>query len=254
MIDICDTFTNQKEALDILSNDKVKALSLSGVTGNRIKSYLKKEVRFSDDVKSIVLPNEKGVYESIYAFGKIENGYLDVEVGSKGAKCYWAYDDKIIGSIADSRIYKSYYDNSTKNIKGGIRTDKVKLILKGILNRLQHLKSLPEQWDSYNAKKIEWFSFCNAIVLFFEAFTLCNKIDIPFPFIGPVANGGIKVEWDTLAKKLHFIIPPKDGDKWEYSKEDLLNMDIPKEYGIANGRSPLVEIIVKWFFDEQISY
>ena len=86
--------------------------------------------------------------------------------------------------------------------------ESLKLEHPDVAERLSHLFTLPPNWDGYGASVISATAVnaCTRLILSIEP-TLYSKAGAPF--IAPMADGGIELEWDCVrTKELMLTIPP----------------------------------------------
>lgn len=70
------------------------------------------------------------------------------------------------------------------------------------LQRISYLLQLPENWDSYGAKKID-------VSIAYHSIDILQKVsrpDIPPPNIVPTVNGRLQFEWHTNGIDLEFEV------------------------------------------------
>ena len=65
--------------------------------------------------------------------------------------------------------------------------------LKKSLEKLEEFKTLKPNWDSYGAKSINF----DLISKTRDLLNSINMVDVPEPFLAPVSDGGVNIEWDT---------------------------------------------------------
>jgi len=214
---------------------------------DRIETFLKSERKFSDEnEQNILFTNEKGNYEGAHSTGKIGDRFFTAKIGLKEENSYWCYNNRYFPLAPMRRSYVKHHESSIKNIKSIGRGKQVGILQNNIVKRLGALKSLSDNWDSYGAKEVTWYAFCNALMLFSEIIMNAKNMNIPQPFIAPISNGGLKIEWETLIRQFYFTIPPESSYNWEYSKYDLL-FDGEKFYDVASNKSAIIYLTLNWF-------
>ena len=88
---------------------------------------------------------------------------------------------------------------------------KTKRLPKSVLNRLNTLAQLPQNWDSYGAPPINSQTTERAALTLREILGT-GEVEVPLPFIAPAGDGTIVMEWKTDAgKELILDVPPNDG-------------------------------------------
>jgi hypothetical protein len=234
------------------SNEQVSLVDNCIEENGRITSFLKNERKFSDDVKQIVfLSNEKGTYRGIYSEGVVGGNYFILKAGLKDKENYWFYNNKYYPVSLEEKPYITHYENKIKNIKSDGRAKDLEILLDNISKRIRALKSLPNNWDSYDAKEVTWDAFCKAGLLFSEIILKAKTTDIPQPFIAPISNGGLKIEWETIRKQLYFIIPPSNAYNWEYSTCDSLTGLESKKYFESKSGKEIIDLALDWFLQHE---
>lgn len=82
-----------------------------------------------------------------------------------------------------------------------------------LLDRLDGLLGLPENWDSYGASRIE-----NAAVATAKKLLIALEVELESEpeggapcFLGPVSDGGIQLEWQSANRLLEVTVGPDGG-------------------------------------------
>ena len=84
--------------------------------------------------------------------------------------------------------------------------------------KLQQLKSLPPNWDSYGSCPIQ----PEVIEMASSLLTGLAKLDMPEPHIVPVPGGGIQFEWENSERGLEIeILPDKSIEYLLLEKEGM---------------------------------
>ncbi|MHA1253660.1 MAG: hypothetical protein ACTSRP_27080 [Candidatus Helarchaeota archaeon] len=86
------------------------------------------------------------------------------------------------------------------------------------INNLMGLFYLPENWDSYEGKRISFNTITRGIELLGEVFKTMDEINkyIFCPFIAPCPDGSVQLEWEFNEKELEIIIPSLSDDSLRY--------------------------------------
>lgn len=80
--------------------------------------------------------------------------------------------------------------------------------------KLNELLNLPDDWDSYGAKKVD----VNSTIFVFELLTTLIERDVPEPSIVPTVEGGIQLEWHI--KDINFEVEINPDRNTSYYFED----------------------------------
>jgi hypothetical protein len=109
------------------------------------------------------------------------------------------------------------------------------------LNALKKLTSLRPNWDSYSGLIISTESLANARLLL----SSIRADQIPGPFIAPISNGGVALEWTQAPRDLEIELLP-DG-----SVEILTaNGDNIREIRISTPEDVPINRLVEWVFSD----
>ena len=109
--------------------------------------------------------------------------------------------------------------------------------------RLEHLASLPQNWDSYGAAPICPTVIKRAREVLQEALAVGGN-DIPLPFIAPSPDGGLELEFETESRKeLMLDIPPAEGPLAFLLVEPTSQGQERETEGTINGSHSLEEVI-----------
>jgi hypothetical protein len=76
--------------------------------------------------------------------------------------------------------------------------------------RLRHLSQLPEGWDSYGGRPVSPEVIEEAKSVLLEAIAP-GGLGLPAPFIAPISNGGIGLEWKLESGKEFVLEIPPEG-------------------------------------------
>ena len=84
--------------------------------------------------------------------------------------------------------------------------------------KLEELRELGPNWDSYGGKRITGSAISQAGILL----ALLKAIGVDDPFIVPMSNGGIAFEWHQEGQDLEIEISPegKLGDMFHQKIDD----------------------------------
>lgn len=116
------------------------------------------------------------------------------------------------------------------------------LWLEYVGDKLNKLLSLPANWDSYGAERID----LQAAITTLQLLTRLMSEEIPLPDIVPVNNGGIQVEWHTQGIDIEIEIP--SSGNIQYYFEDLSSNAEPIENDIERWgaiSSPILQDFVE---------
>lgn len=112
--------------------------------------------------------------------------------------------------------------------------------------KLQELKDLPENWDSYGSCPI------HSDVIEMSASLLADlaKIKIPNPLILPVSGGGVQLEWRKHNAELEIeVLPNKTVEYLVVDKEGkMLEGQLPQNVHIAE-----IACLTNWFMSDEPS-
>ncbi|MBM3943539.1 MAG: hypothetical protein FJ316_11610 [SAR202 cluster bacterium] len=90
------------------------------------------------------------------------------------------------------------------------KAEGVNILPQEVVDRLEHLATLPPDWDSYGAVPIKPEAIEKTKAMFKQILPLVRK-DVPLPFIAPSPDGGVEWEWTVPSgKELLLDIPPDD--------------------------------------------
>jgi hypothetical protein len=126
---------------------------------------------------------------------------------------------------------------------------KVQLGSHSIVEKLKSFAALEANWDSYDAKPIEWSTIIRAIKFsnhILYAIDSQDKDVVPRPFIAPRSDGGVQFEWSTCYKELILTIPAKENELMEYLKTDINSGEEKEEEGEVSSIEELVHIVTDW--------
>ena len=73
-----------------------------------------------------------------------------------------------------------------------------------IVEKINYLLALPEDWDSYGAKRINEKAALNTLKLLLSVM----EEKTPFPSIVPISSGDLQVEWHVFGINLEIAIDP----------------------------------------------
>lgn len=109
--------------------------------------------------------------------------------------------------------------------------------LKKSLEKLEEFKTLKPNWDSYGAKSINF----DLISKTRDLLNSINMVDVPEPFLAPVSDGGVNIEWDTPNRYLSVKVR-SEGVRFFGVKRDE---DEKKEKGLVDlheGLDPVLQL------------
>ena len=116
---------------------------------------------------------------------------------------------------------------------------------RSVAEKLVDFKDLPENWDSYGAKKINTRVIVECLQIF--SALLVNRL-LPEPSVFPVADGSVQLEWSIC--DLDLEIQVYSGNKIHILFEDLIgDIDVVDEvitYDFKNIAKILNEFEVRW--------
>lgn len=90
-----------------------------------------------------------------------------------------------------------------------------------VVNRILELERLPADWDGYGSPPIGHETASRTIWLLSRIADLGIET-LPAPFVGPVAGGGIILEWTVGSRELSIVVLPEgkiDYLKWETGEQ-----------------------------------
>lgn len=99
-----------------------------------------------------------------------------------------------------------------------------------LLKALQEVVLLPENWNSYGARRVTPDAIVATIVLLMR--TMSD--DTPLPVVVPTVRGGVQLEWHTGSVDLEMTISPvgrysafysndSTGTEWEQGEQDFVS-------------------------------
>lgn len=97
-----------------------------------------------------------------------------------------------------------------------------------LMRGLADLLTLPVNWDTYGAPPIEW-------IVAKQAFQLMSDIldvEDPAPWVVPMSNGGIQLEWHENGSDLEIEIEPEGiahGYWFHEETEKEVSLEVPKD-------------------------
>lgn len=74
----------------------------------------------------------------------------------------------------------------------------------GVIDKINTLSNLPKDWDSYGAPPID------RKVLLIACAVLARLVGLPYPWIVPMVNGGICLEWHFNQRDIEVEITSED--------------------------------------------
>src|SRR5581483_7638676 len=77
--------------------------------------------------------------------------------------------------------------------------------LRRMVDELDELTSLPENWDGYGSLPIQARAKETALKLI----ELLDQLDMPIPHFAPVSGGGLQMEWQKGKRELELEILPQ---------------------------------------------
>lgn len=75
-----------------------------------------------------------------------------------------------------------------------------------VIERLRHIRELPEGWDTYGSRAVQTSALAMAVAVLVAA----SAAGMPAPFVGPVSGGGLQFDWTTARGDLEIEVLP-DG-------------------------------------------
>jgi hypothetical protein len=171
--------------------------------------------------------------------------YLPVDPSSSH-KGYFACDtwitDKHKGIIIKhSPNYPGSYSNSMSEIQRSLLNWTLNTNYEEAFNKIGQFSSLGSNWDSYGSSSIDGNSVLNAIKLLKDILTIQKEeeFNVPAPFVTPLSDGGVQLEWEIGSKYLELSLMPGLEEITYFATEDD-NCDVTSE-----GSLPYTEWLVK---------
>ncbi len=96
------------------------------------------------------------------------------------------------------------------------------------VDRLRHLLALAENWDSYGASPVSEVAVRDVLVLLQDLMPMTWQA----PFIAPLANGGLQVEWAMHEVEVGFLVNPDEG-----TTAYVFSEDTDEEWSLSGPRS-----------------
>jgi hypothetical protein len=109
----------------------------------------------------------------------------------------------------------------------------------GALQRLETLRQLPENWDTYGSREIQGPALAGALQLLMWV----DQGKFPVPQLLPVSGGGIQAEWSSHGRSLEIVIMP-DGAA-EYIR--VYDEDHIEDGDLTSFRDPEILKHMYWF-------
>ena len=199
--------------------------------------------------------------------GDRANDDSDVQIFSN-----WIFQNDYIFSESNKREIKEYCFSSLANaifpeveieaLKGELQstwvgtigqietTSRAQIALETVIPRLISFSTLREDWDSYGAENIEWRTIARVLELLFTIFDYIdheNDINIPIPFVAPLPDGGIQIDWKTCFKELIIVVPEDPKEKLEYLTVRRTIQGEKETETVANSIDEIVDVVKEWF-------
>lgn len=197
--------------------------------------------------------NQTNAYiDVLFSVDNIYGGYHSFAmIDKRGIKefSFGRPQNLIVPKVDSLIIRKEKSTTSTENLAEARTISKVQRGSFSIVERLKSFATLRANWDSYDAKPIEWSTINRAIA--FTCHVLYdidsqNKDVVPCPFIAPRSDGGIQFEWTTCYKELIHSIPEKENELIEYLKVDSVSGEEKEEEGEVSSIDDIVDIVTEW--------
>lgn len=96
------------------------------------------------------------------------------------------------------------------------------------VDRVRHLLSLPSDWDSYGARPVREVAVRDVLMLLQEIMPITRRL----PFIAPLSDGGLQVEWSMRVIDVGFLVHPDEG-----ATAYVLSDDVDQEWTLSGPRS-----------------
>jgi len=190
---------------------------------------------------------QSGDYKGVYS-------YISY-VGGNYVMPYGFGDSYKVGERNESVIpYNAKLDTSIKNYAYIASPDSIGEYFTSISETIKSFSTLQEKWDSYNAKKISWYAIIEALLFFmkFSMYTRSEVVNIPEPFVAPLASGGIQIEWETLFRKFHFRIPVAPTKGIEYLKIEIVDGEEVRSFETAKNIDDVFCMVSDWLLNIKI--
>ena len=231
----------------------------------------------SEDLsKAAVKPSEQVYYSFLRSYTptyteNLSNDRTNLLTGSQIVFRSNVGERFFAGEIVSGRYLKSYFysaaeiDRSKDSVKRfddehlvSVRTwtyadklPRIKKISKSvshIIYQLRRYASFKAGWDGENAQKITWDTITRAISLVVALVHQLDQTgnDLGIPCVGPMADGGIEFELETLFKEFIITIPPSANDEISFLKIDKSGEEEVEEESTASDLE-IPSLIIDWF-------
>lgn len=145
-----------------------------------------------------------------------------------------------MNTILDTEAYSidpvNFSIRSRSEHRGAFGEDLVPEWWSSAIQRILFLLELPDNWDSYGAKKVDRNIAFQAVQILQQI----SRPDIPPPSIVPTVNGRLQFEWHTNGIDLEFEV--MSAALISASYEDH-NSDIEWDKDLDYNLSPLTEVL-----------
>lgn len=147
-----------------------------------------------------------------------------------------------------SSLQIPYFKNSIRNanISGGI--DRIQIGVQQIFKKLQKFSTYKKGWDGEGANPIEWDTVLNVLDFYGQLMLQLRrkKKATPLPFVAPVPDGSIQLEWRTYCKEFTVTMPANGLGKMTFLKVENKMLGEDEEEGSSLSFDEIIDIICDW--------